>query len=144
MFKTILVPLDGTKSAEGALPIAARIARNSGATIVLAHVVSFLSEYGPTMTAVNQSMAEASVKADLAETTIYLDRVASSTQLADISVISPHTLVLSESGLVFFRRLRLPVPARLSSADLPVNTGGGNLAAYTPFACPDFRPGCPR
>jgi nucleotide-binding universal stress UspA family protein len=40
MFKTILVPLDGSTRAEQALPIAARIARISVGTIVLLRVVT--------------------------------------------------------------------------------------------------------
>jgi len=40
MFKRILVPLDGSGRAEQALPIAARIARASGSSVVLVRVVS--------------------------------------------------------------------------------------------------------
>lgn len=40
MFKTILVPLDGSARAEQALPVAAHIARTSGASIVLLRVVT--------------------------------------------------------------------------------------------------------
>jgi len=39
MFKRILVPLDGSGRAEQALPIAARIARASGGSIVLVRVL---------------------------------------------------------------------------------------------------------
>jgi nucleotide-binding universal stress UspA family protein len=35
MFKRILVPLDGSPRAEHALPVAARLARASGGTVVL-------------------------------------------------------------------------------------------------------------
>src|SRR5947209_15309334 len=40
MFKRILVPLDGSERAERALPIAARLARAYGGTIILVRVVS--------------------------------------------------------------------------------------------------------
>src|SRR5438067_2896466 len=40
MFKRILVPLDGSGRAERALPIAARLARASGGSILLVRVVS--------------------------------------------------------------------------------------------------------
>ena len=40
MFQHILVPLDGSPRAERALPIAARIARTSGGSILLLQVVS--------------------------------------------------------------------------------------------------------
>ncbi len=40
MFKRILVPLDGSGRAERALPIAARLARAAGGSIVLVRVLS--------------------------------------------------------------------------------------------------------
>src|ERR1700733_11320264 len=40
MFKRILVPLDGSRQAEQALPIAARLARFSGGYIYLVQVIS--------------------------------------------------------------------------------------------------------
>jgi nucleotide-binding universal stress UspA family protein len=45
MFKTILVPLDGSIRAEQALPIAARIARISGGSVVLLRVVASAVDY---------------------------------------------------------------------------------------------------
>ncbi len=46
MFKRILVPLDGSELAERALPVAARIARASGGTIVFVRVVLPPVEFG--------------------------------------------------------------------------------------------------
>lgn len=86
MFKTILVPLDGSLRAEAALPIAARIAQNSGARLVLVRVVSFVSEYWPTMTTSYPSMAQAAIETDLEEAAAYLERIASSPKLAGITV----------------------------------------------------------
>ncbi len=43
MFKRILVPLDGSERAEQALPVAARIARSSGGTIILVQVVDIMA-----------------------------------------------------------------------------------------------------
>ena len=40
MFQRILVPLDGSTRAESAIPIAARIARASGASVTLVRVVT--------------------------------------------------------------------------------------------------------
>jgi nucleotide-binding universal stress UspA family protein len=50
MFQRILVPLDGSSLAEQALPIAARIARASGASLVLLRVLITLTDFdwGPT------------------------------------------------------------------------------------------------
>lgn len=45
MFKHILVPLDGSKRAESALPVAAHLARTTGGSIVLLRVVPFPSDY---------------------------------------------------------------------------------------------------
>jgi nucleotide-binding universal stress UspA family protein len=39
MFKRILVPLDGSERAEQALPVAARMARVSGGSVILLQVV---------------------------------------------------------------------------------------------------------
>ena len=47
MFKRILVPLDGSGRAEQALPIAARIARASGGSIVLVRVLSTAPAHMP-------------------------------------------------------------------------------------------------
>ena len=46
MFKSILVPLDGSSRAEEALPVAAHIARASGGSIHLLEVVSPIIDYG--------------------------------------------------------------------------------------------------
>ena len=46
MFEHILVPLDGSTRAKEALPIAARVARASGSSVVLLQVVSFPMSYG--------------------------------------------------------------------------------------------------
>ncbi len=45
MFKHILVPLDGSACAEQALPLAAQIARNTGAMLTLLHVLSYSADY---------------------------------------------------------------------------------------------------
>jgi nucleotide-binding universal stress UspA family protein len=45
MFGHILVPLDGSTRAEAALPIAARIARAAGSSVVLLQVVTIPTNY---------------------------------------------------------------------------------------------------
>lgn len=86
MFTTILVPLDGSRRAEAALPFAAHIAQQAGATLVLVRVVSALSEYWPTISTAYPSLTEAAVEADLAEASAYLEEVASSGELAGLRV----------------------------------------------------------
>lgn len=51
MYKRILVPLDGSIRAESALPVAARIARASGGSIMLVQVVTFPALYGTSLAA---------------------------------------------------------------------------------------------
>src|SRR5262245_52220898 len=84
MLKTILVPLDGSSSAEAVLPVARRIARNTGGTLVLVRVVSFLSESWPALTTAHPSLAQAVVDADVAQATTYLENVAASPEMAGI------------------------------------------------------------
>lgn len=86
MFKTLLVPLDGSTRSEAALPVAARIARQTGAALVLVRVVSFLSEYWPAMTTTQPSLVQAVVETDLEEATAYLEKVAALPVLADLTV----------------------------------------------------------
>ena len=47
MFKRILVPLDGSARAEQVLPIAARIARASGGSVLLLHVITAPLQFEP-------------------------------------------------------------------------------------------------
>lgn len=86
MFTTILVPLDGSRRAEAALPFAAHIAHQTGATLVLVRVVSVLSEYWPTISTAYPSLTEAAVEADLAEASTYLEETASSGELAGLCI----------------------------------------------------------
>jgi len=86
MFKTILVPLDGSSRAEAALPVARRIAQNTGATLVLVQAVSFLSEYWPTMATTAPSLTQAVVEADLEQATAYLNTIATAPEMAGVVV----------------------------------------------------------
>ncbi|HUY76455.1 MAG TPA: universal stress protein [Ktedonobacterales bacterium] len=47
MFHRILVPLDGSTRAERAIPVAARLARASGGTVILAQAIAYLNQYDP-------------------------------------------------------------------------------------------------
>lgn len=90
--QTILVPLDGSLRAEGALPIAARIARTTGATLVLVRVLSLASESWPAILTTNPLLAEAVVETSLAEAADYLERIAASPELAGLplQLKTPH------------------------------------------------------
>jgi nucleotide-binding universal stress UspA family protein len=87
MFKRILVPLDGAPLAERAVPMAARIARASGGSIVLLRVVNPPVEYGywaysmPASTMSTGDWAET----DFANARDYLQEIASSSDLAGVN-----------------------------------------------------------
>lgn len=91
MFQRLLVPLDGSSRAEQALPVAARLARASGGTVVLLRVVSPPPELAPS-TATGQETSPEPSDADLAEATHYLQRVAMMSSLLDIHT---ETVVIS-------------------------------------------------
>jgi nucleotide-binding universal stress UspA family protein len=83
MFRRILVPLDGSDRAEQAIPVAARIARASGGSIVLAQVATVPKTYG--------TFTEFSYTADLVDTEMrdardYLKAMAQFPLLAGITV----------------------------------------------------------
>jgi nucleotide-binding universal stress UspA family protein len=85
MFQHLLVPLDGSSRAEQALPVAARLARVSGAAITLVTVVDLAHE------ALLYQMAEPSlspqvIDQDLTEARAYLDRVSQRSDLAGVSL----------------------------------------------------------
>lgn len=85
MFQRILVPLDGSPRAERAIPVAARLARASGGTVILLRVVNETSPYWHPVAASRTRSAEISVDADLAEAERYVAELTLSPDLKDIS-----------------------------------------------------------
>ncbi len=85
MFRRILVPLDGSSLAEHALPLAARLAKVSGGTITLLHISSITMEYGPAL-AQPFMYAESMLEDEIAQGHLYLDDIARSPVLKDITV----------------------------------------------------------
>ena len=84
MFKRILVPLDGSGRAERALPIAARLARASGGSILLVRVVS--TEPASFPSAPKPILIQTVGEADRMLAESYLAGVAGSDLLSGISV----------------------------------------------------------
>lgn len=84
MFKRILVPLDGSERAESAIPVAARIARNTGSSIKFIRVVSYPLDSGIYMMQ-SAGLSEESMDVDLANAADYLRKIASFTDLAGIT-----------------------------------------------------------
>ena len=83
MFQRILVPLDGSSRAERALPVAARVARVSGGSILLLQVVSPPIDYGGGL-AQAPFLTEQVIETELAVSSGYLDRVAKARELTGL------------------------------------------------------------
>lgn len=90
MFRRVLVPLDGSGRAERAIPVAARIARSSGGSVVLLRVVSTSIEFWPYM-APQPTLAQTVIDADLEDAAKYL---ASVTALSELNGVSTETMTL--------------------------------------------------
>src|SRR5579883_372202 len=83
MFKQMLVPLDGSERAERAVPVAARMARATGGSIVLTRVVSPTSELWPGIEP-QPTLTQSIIDADLADASAYLEQIADSPSLTGI------------------------------------------------------------
>ena len=85
MFKRILVPLDGSGRAERALPIAARLARASGGSLILVRVASTVPASLPSASA-KPLLIQTVGEVDRQQAESYLRGMAESELLAGISV----------------------------------------------------------
>lgn len=83
MFQHILVPLDGSFRAEQALPVAARLARATGGSLLLVRVVSPPIDYSGGLTPV-PLMIDQIVESEMAGAADYLTAVAARPNLAGI------------------------------------------------------------
>ena len=83
MFHRILVPLDGSRRAEQALPIAARLARASRGTIVLLRAVSIPNEFASYLTLESIPM-QSDIDAALDEASTYLRGITTISSLAGV------------------------------------------------------------
>lgn len=81
MFQRILLPLDGSARAERAIPVAARLARASGGSLILVRVVSKASDF---FLASQPTLAQHILKEDFAQAEQYLADIADSAELQDI------------------------------------------------------------
>jgi len=86
MFKTILVPLDGSCRAEYALPLATRLVRHTGGTMVLVRVVNPGTQYWPVISSPSPPMVQVTVGGEMREAEAYLKKIASTAELAGIEV----------------------------------------------------------
>jgi nucleotide-binding universal stress UspA family protein len=99
MFRRILVPLDRSERAERALPVAARLARASGGTIILFSVLNFPPEL-VSYVALQPLAMKPSVKIELAKTKDYLDHTAKKEMLAGIPVETEAVLGDAAPGIL--------------------------------------------
>jgi nucleotide-binding universal stress UspA family protein len=83
MYKRILVPLDGSARAERAIPVAARIARTSGGSVILLRVATAPVDTGKYSS--TSGYGEETVDVDLTGATDYLEHIAGSDELAGIN-----------------------------------------------------------
>jgi len=98
MFTKILVPLDGSKRAESALPVAARIAKASGGSIVLMRVALIPSDYSRYMEVGSMAAsyalslevpsAQEIIDGELDAAKSYLERIAKSGVLTGITTVT--------------------------------------------------------
>jgi len=86
MFKTILVPLDGSCRAEYALPLATRLVRHAGGTMVLVRAVNAGTQYWPVISSPSPPMVQVTVGGEMREAEAYLKKIASAAELAGIEV----------------------------------------------------------
>lgn len=85
MFERVLVPLDGSLRAERAIPVAARIARTSSATVILLRVVEIATEFMPYFIQPSHTLDHI-VEQHLVEARDYLQQVAQDESLRGLSV----------------------------------------------------------
>jgi nucleotide-binding universal stress UspA family protein len=81
MYKRILVPIDGSARAESALPVAARIARASGGTVVLVQAVAITVMYETSTAA---TYTQELIEAEIGDAEKYLKALAQGDMLAGI------------------------------------------------------------
>jgi nucleotide-binding universal stress UspA family protein len=84
MFSRILVPLDGSSRAERSLPVAARLARSGGATVVLARIISLPTPFGPDPSPLSD--VEVALSNERETVTRYLAEVARRPELVDVTI----------------------------------------------------------
>jgi nucleotide-binding universal stress UspA family protein len=109
MFQRILVPLDGSTRSELALPVAARIARAAGGSVVLLHVVSVIVDGRPFYVH-NTSFMQAVLNDELAKAREYLVRVAHSDDLLGIKTETEATLdVVAQTILTYAQSHKIDI-----------------------------------
>jgi len=83
MFNTLLVPLDGSAQAEQALPLASRIARHAGSTLLLLRVINPTNDVRMFVREPSALAVDGTMEPDLRDAAAYLTRLATTSELSD-------------------------------------------------------------
>lgn len=86
MFNTLLVPLDGSVQAEQALPLASRIARHSGSTLLLLRIIDPTNDVRMFVTEPSALASDGTMEPDLLDAAAYLARIATVPELSDVKL----------------------------------------------------------
>jgi len=86
MFNTLLVPLDGSAQAELALPLASRIARHSGSTLLLLRIINPTNDVRMFVTEPCSLAPDGTMEPDLLDATAYLARIATASEMKDLKL----------------------------------------------------------
>jgi nucleotide-binding universal stress UspA family protein len=86
MFQTVLVPLDGSEQAEQALPLATRIARHSGGTLLLLRVIDAANDVRMFLTELAALVPDGTMEPELRDATTYLARLAAAPEMRDLKL----------------------------------------------------------
>lgn len=87
MFQRILIPLDGSRRAEQAIPVAARIARASGGSITLVRVIEYVINYAWQLAQAPVDYGE-TIEAEREAATAYMKEILQSDPLKGLNVTS--------------------------------------------------------
>ena len=129
MFSRILVPLDGSERAERAIPIAVRLVRASGGSIILLRVVA--SPIEPAWQASESpSLMQGSLDADRVEAAEYLARISAAPVLAGVATSTRVYKGMPAAGiLTVARSQQVPRDAELQIAATPARRPQSGRAA---------------
>jgi nucleotide-binding universal stress UspA family protein len=86
MFRTLLVPLDGSVQAEQALPLASRIARHYGSTVLLLRVINTTNDVRMFPRELSALVPDTTMEPDLLDATAYLAQIATSSDLSGLKL----------------------------------------------------------
>jgi len=100
MFNTLLVPLDGSAQAEQALPLASRIARHSGSTLLLLRVINPTNDLRMFVPELMALSPDDTMEPDFRDATAYLARLVKTPELSDVKLSFRVVSGIAASGIL--------------------------------------------